>query len=55
MKTVVLTCPYGNITDIHEQDNTYAFGINPANKPKFKDACLRIKNEETGFDNHGCS
>jgi hypothetical protein len=49
MKTVVLSCPYGNITDIADGGN--AFGVNKAGNPLHKSSCLR----SSDFDNVACS
>jgi len=51
MKTVVLSCPYGNITDIASSDEGIAFGVNRAGAPLHKSSCLR----SSVFDNIDCS
>ena len=50
-KALTLTCPYGEIRQIVENDNGPAFGATPYNS-EARDACLR--NDEL-YSNNGCS
>ena len=48
-KTLTLTCPYGEITNIVDNEN--GFGVTPYNS-KARDACLR---DEEKYSNGACS